>query len=382
MAQGFFGAIVIAGPAIGPTLGGYIVTNIGWRWIFFVNVPIGIVAVMLALSVLPRDPEKSGVDAPVDWTAIALLAVGIGAFQTLLEQGNDEDWFESRLIVGLAVVAVVGLFAFVRRELASKNPVVDLRVLRYRSLWAGSILSVVVGMALYGTLFSVPIFASTVLHYTSQQVGLLLLPGALMSAVAMPITAKLMGKVDPRMLLTAGALVLVGALSMLVRLSPATGGGDLFLPLIVRSIGTVMMFLPLQLAALGPVPREDVASATGFFNLTRQLGGSIGVALLTTLLTRREAFHHAVLVEKMATSDVLTLERLAAYTQLMVSRGFPLVEAKQKALAMLEGMVSGQAAVLSFGDTFWATAALVVASLPLVLLLGKPPKGVTVSAGH
>ena len=382
MAQGFFGAIVIAGPAIGPTLGGYIVTNIGWRWIFFVNVPIGIAAVMLALSVLPRDPEKSGVDAPVDWTAIALLAVGIGSFQTLLEQGNDEDWLESRLIVGLAIASVIGLVAFVRRQLRSDAPVVDLRVLRYRSLWAGSILSVVIGIALYGTLFSIPIFASSVLHYTSQQVGMLLLPGAIASAVAMPIAAKLASKIDPRVLLTGGALVLISALAMLVRLSPSTGGDDLFRPLIVRSVGTVLMFLPLQLAALGPVPREDVASATGFFNLTRQLGGSIGVALLTTLITRREAFHHAVLVEKMAVNDTGTLERVAAYTQLMLSRGFPLAEAKQKALAMLDGAVSLQAAVLSFGDTFWATAALVVVSLPLVLLLGKPPKGMKVSAGH
>jgi len=208
MAQGFFGAIVIAGPAIGPTLGGYIVTNIGWRWIFFVNIPIGIAAVFLALAALPSDAATKG-KQPVDWLGIGLLAVGIGSLQTFLEQGNDEDWFSSKLIVLLAAVAVGGLVTFVLRQLRSKTPVVDLRVLRYRSLWAGSILSIVIGMALYGALFAVPIFAGSILHYTSQQIGMLLLPGALASAVAMPIAAKLSRKMDARLMLAVGAAILI-----------------------------------------------------------------------------------------------------------------------------------------------------------------------------
>ncbi len=382
MAQGFFGAIVIAGPAIGPTLGGYLVTNVGWRWIFFVNVPIGVAAVMLAMATLPADDRSARTRAPVDWLGIGLLAVGIGAFQTLLEQGNDEDWFESRFIVALAVAAVVGLVAFVAHELRTGAPVVDLRVLRYRSLWAGSLLSVVIGMALYGALFAVPIFASTILSYTSQQVGLLLLPGALTSALAMPLGAKLAGKVDARVLLTAGAVVLVTALGMLGRLGASTGGDDLFWPLVVRALGTVLMFLPLQLAALGPVPKKDVAAASGFFNLTRQLGGSMGVALLTTLLEKRQAFHRAVLVDHLVASASGTLERVSAYTQAMLAQGFPLAAARQKALGLLDGVVNQQAAIQAFGDTFWATAALVLLTLPLVLLLGRPPEGAKVELGH
>jgi DHA2 family multidrug resistance protein len=382
MAQGFFGAIVISGPAIGPTLGGYITTHIGWRWIFFVNVPVGIGAVFLALAALPTDAPKARSKAPVDWAGIALLACGVGSLQTLLEQGNEDDWFASRFIVALAAVAAASLTLFVVRELSVNEPVVDLRVLRYRSLWAGSILSVVIGMALYGALFAIPIFAGSILHYTSQEVGLLLLPGALASAVAMPVGARLAGKIDARVLLTFGALTLVAAMVALTRLTTLTGGDDFFWPLIIRSVGTVFMFLPLQLAALGPVPKKDVAAATGFFNLTRQLGGSIGVALLSTLLEKREAFHRAVLVEKLASNGVLALDRLGAYTQAMVAKGFPLSEAKDKALAMLDGIVNREAAVMSFGDTFWATSALVLATLPLVLLLGRPPQGAKVSAGH
>ena len=381
-AQGFFGAIVIAGPTIGPTLGGYLVTNVGWRWIFFVNVPVGIAAMILTMWALPRDERSEDARAPIDWTAIALLAVGIGSLQTFLEQGNDDDWFESKFIVVLAATAVVGLVAFIARELRSAHPVVDLRVLRHRSLWAGSLLSVVVGMALYGALFAIPIFASTMLHYTSQQVGLLLLPGALTSALVMPISAKLANKYDPRILLVIGAVILTSALVMLERLSPMTGGDDLFWPLIVRAFGTVLMFLPLQLAAMGQIPKKEIAAATGIFNLTRQLGGSVGVALLTTLLTRREAFHRNVIVEKLASNDPSTLDRIAAYAQSMLAKGFSFDDAQHKAHAMLDGIVNQQAAVMSFGDTFWATAALIVVTLPLVFLLGRPQAGAKVEMGH
>jgi DHA2 family multidrug resistance protein len=268
------------------------------------------------------------------------------------------------------------------RELRTKAPVVDLRVLRYRSLWAGSILSTVIGMVLYGSLFAIPIFAGTIMHYTSQQVGMLLLPSAIASAVAMPIVARLVGRFDARALIVTGAVTLLVSMRMFSLLSPQTGGDELFWPNIVRGFGTVLMFMPLQLAALGSIPKQDVAAAAGFFNLTRQLGGSVGVALLTTLLDKREAFHRAVLTEKIVPSDPHTLERLAAYTQAMLARGFPIDEAKQKALALLDGAVNVQSAVLSFGDTFWATAALILASLPLVLLLGKPARGGSAMPAH
>jgi DHA2 family multidrug resistance protein len=371
MAQGFFGAIVIAGPAIGPTLGGYLVTNVNWRWIFFVNVPVGIAAVILCLTFLAEDVKHAKAPGGIDWAGIGLLTVGLGALQTVLEEGQSEDWFDSRFITVFFVFAVVGLVCFVWRELTADHPVVDLRVLRHRSLWAGSILSVIVGMALYGTLFSVPIFAQSMLHYTSQQTGMLLLPSAIASAVAMPIAAKLLGIFDPRKLLVVGAGILLVALSWLTKLSPLTGEADLATPLIIRSFGTVLMFLPLNMATLSPIPKKEIAGATGFFSLTRQMGGSIGVALLATLLADRQAFHRAVLVEKLPASAPQTIERLRMLTGAMVSKGFDLHAAHDKAVALLDGSVSMQAAVMSFADTFWAVGALIVLTLPLVLLLGK-----------
>jgi DHA2 family multidrug resistance protein len=382
MAQGLFGAIVIAGPTIGPTLGGYIVTNISWRWIFFVNVPIGIIALMMCIAFLPTDDERDEVKGSVDWISIGLLVAGLGALQTVLEEGQTDDWFDSPFITSFAIVAAVGVVAFIWRQLTSKNPIVDLRVLRNRSLGAGSLISVSLGMVLYGALFAVPIFASAVMGYSSQQTGMLLLPSALASAVAMPVTAKLLQRFEARRLLVAGALILTWGVVGLAKLTPSTGEPQLFWPLIVRGFGTVLMFLPLSMATLGSIPKKDLPAASGFFNLTRQLGGSIGIALLTTLLARRQAFHRNVLVEKVGAIAPDVTARLSAFTAQFVANGFPLADAKQKALAVLDGSVNLQAAVMSFGDMFWATAALIVVSLPLVLLLRRADSGAKLEMGH
>ncbi|AKU91338.1 DHA2 family efflux MFS transporter permease subunit [Vulgatibacter incomptus] len=382
MAQGFFSAIVIAGPVLGPTLGGFIVTHVGWRWIFFINVPVGILAALMCLIYLPKDEPSERARGGIDWLAISFLAIGLGSLQTMLEEGQSDEWFDSPFIVALAIGAVLGLALFAIRVLRSDRPIVDLRVLRHRSLWAGSILSIVVGMALYGALFALPLFAQMIMGYDSQQTGLLMLPGALASAAAMPFVARLNRKVDPRILLTVGSLVLVAAVMMLSRLSPQTGADSLFWPLIVRSIGTSMMFLPLTLAAIGPIPKHEISKATGLFALTRQLGGSIGVALLTTILAQRNAFHRTVLVEKLGAGDPGVLERLGTLTGGLVAKGFDPETARQKALALLDGMVNQQASVLSFGDTFTLTAALILCTVPLVILLGKPSRGTAVSVDH
>jgi DHA2 family multidrug resistance protein len=383
MAQGFFGVIVIAGPAIGPTLGGYLTTNVNWRWIFFINIPVAIAATIMCLAFLPADVEGDATQvAPIDWFGIGLLTAGLGALQTVLEEGQTDDWFDSTFIRVFSVIAVVSLVTFVWREMTTRFPVVDLRVLRYRSLWSGSIMSVVVGMALYGALFAVPIFAQTTMGYTAQQTGMLLLPGAIASAFAFPLAARLLSWIDPRVMLTAGALTLAGAVLKLGQLSPQTSYWELFWPLIFRSFGTVFMFLPLNMATLGPIPKKDVSSASGFFNLTRQLGGSIGVALLTTLLARRNVMHRTVLVAKMVAGGQYVEQRLGLLSSSFSAQGLYPFGARQKALAVLDGLVNQQASVLSFGDTFFATAMLIVCSLPLVMLLGKAAKGQKVESGH
>ena len=382
MAQAFFGIVVISGPAIGPTLGGFLVTHIGWRWIFFVNVPIGMFAVFMCALALPRDPARSARKEGVDWAGIAFLAIGLGSLQTFLEEGNRNDWFESPEIAALGAGAVVGLVLFVWRELTAEHPAVNLRVLRHRSLWAGSLISVSVGIALYGALFSIPIFSRQIMGMDAQQVGNMLLPSALAAGFMMPIAGKLLsGRLDPRLALAIGCTVLGLTLFSLTPLTVETGADDFFWPLLVRGLGMVFMFMPLNMATLGPIPRGEIAEASGFFNLTRQLGGSIGVALLSTLLSQRIAFHQAMLSEHLVASDPAVVTRLAQLTQLFQGKGMALVDAQHAALGMLQGTVSQQAAVMSFGDTFWLVAICVVAMLPLIFLLGRPPRGAGLGGG-
>jgi MFS transporter, DHA2 family, multidrug resistance protein len=371
MAQAVFGVCVIAGPAIGPTLGGYLTTALDWRWIFFVNLPFGIVATFMCITFL-RDEAPKDTGKPVDWLGIFLLIVAVGGLQTMLEEGNQEDWFESGFIIACALAAGLGAAAFVWREMTTKYPVVDLRVLRHRSLAAGSILSMILGMGLYGATFAVPIFTQSILHFTAQQTGLVLLPGAIASAFMFPLMGKLSGKIDARFMIAAGGTILAGVIFWMSSImTPQTSADDFFWPMIIRGLATVMMYLPLTLATLSPVPRSEISAASGIYSLTRQTGGSVGIAVLTMLLTNRQAFHRAVLVEKLSVTSPAVQERVQQLAAGFAAKGKDAISALGQAYKLLDGMVSQQAAVLSFGDIFFAVGIAFVCALPLVLLLGS-----------
>ncbi|QMS91218.1 DHA2 family efflux MFS transporter permease subunit [Nostoc edaphicum CCNP1411] len=383
LAQAVFGVGVIAGPAIGPTLGGFLVDGLGWRWIFFVNIPFGIIAVAMSVVFLPKDKDKSETQSQaVDWFGIGFLVIAIGCMQTLLEEGEKEDWFSSSFITTLAIASIIGLGLFIWYELKVAHPAVDLRVLRHRSLAAGSVLSAVVGMGLYGTLFAVPIFAQSVLHFTATQTGLLLAPGALASAIVMVLLGKLSSKIDARFLIAMGAVGSSGVMFQLAAITPQTGIDDLFWPLVWRGAFTVLMFLPLSLAVLGPLPKQDISAGSGFYNLTRQLGGSIGIALLTTLLDRRQAFHRDILLAKLSPYDPETNQRLDTLNGALQGQGMDATTAQQQALALLSQTVDTQAAVLSYADCFRVVGVGFLCSLPLLLFLGKGGAGVKAPVAH
>lgn len=376
--QAVFGIVVLAGPALGPTLGGLLTDGLGWRWIFFINVPFGVLTVLMALAFMEQDQgrEPSGrYSGRIDWSGIALMALSLGSLQLVLEQGHQYDWFENQGIRQLALLAAIGLPMFVWWELRCLNPAVDLRVLRHRSLAAGSVFSFVLGIGLYGTVFVVPIFAQSVLGYTATQTGLLMLPGALASAVTMALLGKVINRFDPRLLIALGALLMVLTMTSLASIGPDTGERSLFWPLIMRGSTTVMMFLPLSLATLGPLPKHDVGSGSGFYNLTRQLGGTFGIAVLTVVLDHQRAVHRAQLLEHLGSTNPQLQQHLFLLRQFLSMRGMMGGEGDQQALEILSRQVDLQAALLAFGDVFRLVALVFLLAIPLVLLLGRPEPG-------
>jgi DHA2 family multidrug resistance protein len=373
--QAVFGIVVLAGPALGPTLGGLLTDLLGWRWIFFINVPFGLLTVVMALAFMDQDQasQPSGRDGGrIDWSGIALMALSLGSLQLVIEQGHQYDWFDNQGIRQLALLAAIGLPLFVWWELRCLNPAVDLRVLRHRSLAAGSVFSFVLGIGLYGTVFVVPIFAQSVLGYTATQTGLLMLPGALASALTMAFLGKVIHRFDPRLLIAVGALLMVLTMASLATIGPDTGERSLFWPLILRGSTTVMMFLPLSLATLGPLPKHDVGSGSGFYNLTRQLGGTFGIAVLTVVLEHQRAVHRSQLLEHLGSTNPMVWQHLLRLRQFLAIRQAGLGSGDQQALEILSRQVDLQASLLAFGDVFRLVALVFLLAIPLVLLLGRP----------
>ncbi|MGH7602852.1 MAG: DHA2 family efflux MFS transporter permease subunit [Gemmatimonadaceae bacterium] len=367
-AMALFGLGVMVGPTIGPTLGGWLTDNYGWPWIFYVNIPVGILAaVMIAAYV--HDPEYQKRPPSVDYVGIGLLAMSVGSLQYLLEYGQREDWFESRVMIALAVTSFVTGIFLVWREFTAKDPVIEFRVLRHRQMWVGTMLGVVMGVGLYASVFTLPVFLQGNLRMTAQQTGIVLLPGALATAVSMAIVGRLTNRFDPRILITIGALLFAAAMIRLSRITGESGGTDFFWPLIMRGMGLGMMFVPLTTVTLAELDLRELAQGTGLYNFFRQLGGSLGIAAIATLLSHYTAQFRAILAEHLAMGDVRTLSRLDMLTRAMIGRGADAWTAKQRALSILDGELMGQASVIAYSRIYVLSAVLILALIPLLLLV-------------
>jgi DHA2 family multidrug resistance protein len=370
MTQAVFSMTVMVGPAVGPTLGGWITDNYNWPWIFFINVPIGIVASLVTLAFM-RDSAYARARKRIDFLGIVLLAVGLGCLQTLLEKGTRENWFDSELIVWLTVLAVVGLTAFTVWELRVPHPVVNLRVLRHRGFTAGTILATVVGFGLFGGIFVLPVFLQSLRHYTAMQSGILMLPGALSSAVAMPIVGRLVRKASPRVLAGIGMIGSVASMFLFHHLTLDSGPADIFWPMVLRGAAMGFMFLPMTLAALTGLHGHEIAEGTALFNLSRQLGGSAGIAYLSTFLLHRQSFHYTRLIEGLTVYNPVTRQWLHKVAAGFMAAGSPETVARQQALAALAGNVQRQAAVMSYDDIFLLMSVVFVAAMSLLLLFER-----------
>jgi DHA2 family multidrug resistance protein len=371
--QAIFGVGVMVGPTIGPTLGGWIVDNYQWPWIFYINVPLGILAAILVLTYV-RNAAHQERSRTVDVAGIALLTTCIGSLQWMLERGERNDWFESRFIVTLLVVSIASAVLLVWRELTAKEPVIDFRVLKSRQLTAGVLIAAMLGVALYGSVFVLPLFLQQLHGMTAWQTGKIILPGALASAVTMGIVGRNANRLDARLTVTAGSLLFLLSMWMLSRLTLDAGANDMFWPLIWRGTGLGLIFVPLTNATMADLKTERLAQGTGMFNLTRQLGGSLGIAVMATLLVRFAAQHRVALVSHLASGDAASMARLSALTQGMVAKGASLAVAKQQALALLDGQVMAQANVLAFSRIYLLCGLLLCAALPLLFVF-KSGKG-------
>ncbi|HZT41331.1 MAG TPA: DHA2 family efflux MFS transporter permease subunit [Chthonomonadaceae bacterium] len=385
-AQAMFGIGVIAAPTLGPTLGGWITDRFTWPWIFFVNLPVGIIAATLTVLFLPDSPA-AGERRSADFVGIGFLALGLGSLQTVLERGEADNWFESGFITTLAFLSAIGILLFIWWELrpANKHPAVNLHVVTNRNLAAGTVYAFALGLVLYGGVFVLPQFLQNVQSHTAEQSGLLLMPGGLASACMMPVVGQLSNRVDKRLMIGVGMILFVISMYMFAgRLNLDMPDTAMFWPLAVRGAAIGLQFVPLSLLALGTLPTRNLADGAGFYNLFRQLGGSFGIAILATIVDRRMHFHYQRLAEHLSPYDPTTQQRLLAIQNSLVAQGQSPTVAHQSAYQVLSNMVTGQAAVMTYVDVFKFMGWVGLGALLLLFLFQrtKGRGGATAAAAH
>ncbi len=369
MAMGIYGMGVVVAPAIGPTLGGWLTDNWSWPWVFYVNVPVGIVNVLLVTryihdpSYLRRHKER------IDWLGLGLLAAGLGALQLMLEQGEDHDWFQSGYIVALGAAAVVGLVLFIVQELRIKRPAVNLRILKDQSFTSATAIGGILGMGLYGSLFLLPLFLQNLLGYSAMLSGEALIPRSLAMAVIMPIGGRVYNRVGPKVLVGSGLLVSAYSFWALSHMTLYVGFWDIFWPQMWQGVGFALIFVALSTAALATIPRPQMTQATGLYNVVRQVFGSVGIAASATVLTRTVARDRALLGEHITAYSPQAQQFLSGATNGLMQKGADWATAHTQALALLAGSVTRQAAVLAYNHVFALITVLFLVSVPLVFFL-------------
>jgi DHA2 family multidrug resistance protein len=365
--QAMFGVGVMVGPTIGPTLGGYIVDNYNWPWIFYINVPLGIIAAIMVATYVHDAAHQERADT-VDFLGFGLLAICVGSLQFMLEKGERYDWFDSRLVTWLAITSAVSFVLLIWRELTVKEPIINFRVLKSRQLAAGVSIAAVLGLALFGSIFILPIFLQNLHGLTANQTGMVILPGALASAFTMAFVGKNANRLDARATVTLGAVLFFVSMLMLARMTLASGPEETFWPLIIRGVGLGLIFVPLTNASMAELRVTELAQGTGMFNLTRQLGGSLGIAIMATLLTRFTAEKKALLTEHVTTMDPASLGRLDQVTHGLIARGINPIVAKQQALGVIDAQIRAQASVLAFSRIYILSGIILLSVLPLLFL--------------
>jgi DHA2 family multidrug resistance protein len=373
-AMAFWALGIVVAPMLGPVVGGWLTDNYSWRWVFYINVPIGVLALFLTQAFV-FDPsylrrEKTG----IDYWGIGLLVVGMGSLQVMLDKGQEEDWFGSHFIVVLAVLAVLGLGGLVLRELRASNPIIDLTVFKFRSYAVGTALMTVVGFVLYGSTVLLPLFMQELLGYTATHSGVTNFPRGLASFLFMPVVGILVGKADPRKLLGVGLLGTAGAMFWFSTFSLNVGFWNFVWPLALQGAGLGLIFVPITTVTNDPVPRERMGNATSIFNLMRNVGASVGISSVEALQFRHMQAHINVLGQHVNSASLQTQQAIGGMRQGFISKGFDAVTADHRAQAAIWGMVQRQAAMLAYNDVFRFLGAMFLLMFPLIFVMQKPRK--------
>ncbi|NCD70202.1 DHA2 family efflux MFS transporter permease subunit [Mucilaginibacter agri] len=367
-ATALFGLGAVVGPTLGPTIGGYITDNFSWPWIFYVNLPVGALAATFTYMFVPETP-RDGRDKPIDWWGIGLLAVAVGSLQTILEKGEDEDWFSTGYIIVLTVLAVFGTLLFIWRELSTDHPIVNFKIMRHRSFSAGMVTSFVLGLGLYGSTFIFPVFAQSLLGFSAQQTGLILLPGGVVTIIIMPLMGVMLNKGVPAQILATGGMILFFIFSLMLSNSTLNiGSGDFFWPLAIRGAALALLFVPLTTLAIGGLKGAEIGQGAGLNNMMRQLGGSFGIAGLTTLIHIRQAVHRSNLLTNINAYNPYFVQRFNGLVQNFIGKGKSATDATRMAYGAIEGTVVKQSMLLTYNDAYWIVGIMMLFSIPLLYL--------------
>src|SRR5262245_9922434 len=358
-------------PAIGPTIGGYLTENWGWEYIFYVNLVPG--ALMLAMLSLEAKPMQLALLREGDWIGIVTMAIGLSALQTVLEEGNKDDWFGSAFIVKLSIIAAIALVLFAWIEWTSKRPLLNLRLLFRRNFGFGILANFLLGITLYGSVFILPVYLSRIQGYNAEQIGMVLAWTGLPQLVLIPLVPRLMQKFDARIIIGIGFALFAASNFMNVHMTNDYAADQLLWPNVVRALGQALVFAPLSAVATAGIEAENAGSASGLFNMMRNLGGAVGIALLQTLLTKREQYHSNVLMQSVSMFEEATRVKIAKLTQYFMAHGvLDPGDASHRAYVAIGKIVQKQAFVLAFSDMFFLLGLALIAALAASLLLKKP----------
>ena len=378
MAFAIYGMAVVLAPAIGPTLGGWITDNFTWRWIFLLNIPVGILSLVLTSRLIQDPPylkRKKLSETKIDYIGLGLVALGLATLQIVLDKGQRDDWFESNFIVIMSVIAAASLLFLIYWEWTREDPVIDLHLFKNRTFAAANILMFMLGFALLGSTVLLPLFMQTLLGYTAQHSGLALLPGGFQLMLLMPLVGFMLSRFDPRKMMTFGLLALSFSLFHMTNFDLSVDFRTLVYARMLQTLGLAFLFVPINTAAYAYLPKEKNNAASGLMNLARNIGGSVGISIVTTMLDRRQQFHMSRMSSHLSASSPQVQNMLQGTAQSLQARGLSPSEAMHRAYALLQANFLRQASMLAYVDNFWLLGVAILVMTPLVLLMKRPKPG-------